>query len=420
MGARVHGWLGAAAVAVGACAFDSGGLGQGSATVDDPSTDTSDATGSDAGDSATSATSGTETSGEPATDGTSGDTGASSWWDPAWAKRRRIELALPASVRDPLVDVPVLVLLDDTRIPYGEVLEGGHDLRFVDADDSLVLAYEIERWNPQGSSAVWVKVPMLGDTPDDAILMYWGNPVADDFQDANAVWGSDAAAVWHLDDRLDAPPPEVIDSSSAELHGTTQGSMGPTNVVPGWTGRALEFDGVDEEVVVGPLDTDEWTELTMSAWLYHATDGDERALSKADGSAGMDHVFFVGGIDGDVKVRVQTDGDGGQTVELKPDATLPVETWTHVAVTWTADTGDIVLFVDGQEVARDMLSGTTLLDQASDVMLANAFPAGDRSWHGRLDEVRLERIARTPAWILTQYASMTDTLAQYGAEQAMP
>jgi biopolymer transport protein ExbB len=196
--------------------------------------------------------------------------------------------------------------------------------------------------------------------------------------------------------------------------------MGPTNVVPGWTGRALEFDGVDEEVVVGPLDTDEWTELTMSAWLYHATDGDERALSKADGSAGMDHVFFVGGIDGDVKVRVQTDGDGGQTVELKPDATLPVETWTHVAVTWTADTGDIVLFVDGQEVARDMLSGTTLLDQASDVMLANAFPAGDRSWHGRLDEVRLERIARTPAWILTQYASMTDTLAQYGAEQAMP
>ena len=37
----------------------------------------------------------------------------------------------------------------------------GADLRFTDSDGSTVIPYEVEDWNTNGASVVWVRVPKL-------------------------------------------------------------------------------------------------------------------------------------------------------------------------------------------------------------------------------------------------------------------
>src|SRR5205807_2119763 len=78
-----------------------------------------------------------------------------------------------------LVNFPVLVLLG-TNCPgfsYRQCASPrGMDLRFTDATGLHLVCHEIDEWNTNGLSSIWVQVPLLSGT-NDSIWAYWGNPV---------------------------------------------------------------------------------------------------------------------------------------------------------------------------------------------------------------------------------------------------
>ena len=122
-----------------------------------------------------------------------------------------------------LVDFPVLVQLDSSRVDYSLTQNDGADLRFVDLNGTL-LPHEIETWNAAGTSYVWVKVPQIdGSSGTDHIWLYYGNAVAAAWrQNVAAVWNSGYAAVYHLD-------AHARQDSTANLnHGTNSGSLDAT------------------------------------------------------------------------------------------------------------------------------------------------------------------------------------------------
>ncbi|MBX4187907.1 MAG: DUF2341 domain-containing protein, partial [Candidatus Doudnabacteria bacterium] len=82
------------------------------------------------------------------------------WWDPSWSARRKITFDNSASSEN-LQDFPVYIQLDSSRVDYAQTQNSGQDIRFIDADGSTVLSYEIEFWNEAGTSTVWVKVPQI-------------------------------------------------------------------------------------------------------------------------------------------------------------------------------------------------------------------------------------------------------------------
>jgi hypothetical protein len=87
------------------------------------------------------------------------------WWDVNWTRRQQLTFNNAASTQN-LVDFPVLIALDNTRIDYSLTQNQGQDLRFFDADGTP-LAYEIESWNESGTSYVWVRTADdLGSTTD--------------------------------------------------------------------------------------------------------------------------------------------------------------------------------------------------------------------------------------------------------------
>ena len=116
-----------------------------------------------------------------------------------YAKTVEISLSSAASadVGDAaLTNFPVLVRLSPgiSGFSYSDFKEtDGHDLAF-GSDDGTELPYEIDTWNPQGESLVWVKVPEL--VADTKITCYYGG-ARNEGNSPTGVW-SGYHAVWHL------------------------------------------------------------------------------------------------------------------------------------------------------------------------------------------------------------------------------
>ncbi len=112
----------------------------------------------------------------------------------AWSRGARI--AFPGYTNsETLSNIPLLVRLDATNVPgfsYSQLaFANGADLRFTDASGTTELAYEIEKWDPAGTSLVWVRVPSL--TANTSILAFWGNPAATASAAPNSLSG---LALW--------------------------------------------------------------------------------------------------------------------------------------------------------------------------------------------------------------------------------
>src|SRR5215207_4074932 len=78
--------------------------------------------------------------------------------------------------REALVDVPVLITLNASRIDYAKLQTDGRDLRFVDPDGAA-LPYELDVWDPAGASHIWVRVPKIdAGSSADYVFAVYGNP----------------------------------------------------------------------------------------------------------------------------------------------------------------------------------------------------------------------------------------------------
>jgi len=112
----------------------------------------------------------------------------------AWNHGARI--AFPGYTQaETLTNFPVLVALDATQVPgfsYSQfAFSNGADLRFTDASGTTELNYEIDTWNPSGTSYVWVQVPSF--SPATTICAFWGNPAASVPTEPNNISG---LAMW--------------------------------------------------------------------------------------------------------------------------------------------------------------------------------------------------------------------------------
>jgi hypothetical protein len=97
------------------------------------------------------------------------------WFNESWLIR--IRLAFDNSMQqEDLLDFPVLVVLNPTRISYSDVAADGSDMRFTDGGRGEVLFYEIDEWNPGDTSFLWVRVPRIdGGSDSDRIRLYYDN-----------------------------------------------------------------------------------------------------------------------------------------------------------------------------------------------------------------------------------------------------
>ncbi len=313
----------------------------------------------------------------------------------AWPQHMRVTFAGYAGAR-PLTNFPALVRLGShiAGFDYSTFASPmGADLRFTDKSGAAQLSHEIDTWDTNGTSAVWVRLPGLSGT-NTIIRAYWGNPAATTPPPCavdGSVWSGDFKTVWHAG----ADNTEAVTHQHALMdYGSTvgEGKVGP--------GRLL--DGVDnylDLIYVGePWYWLNLSNATVSAWARP----DARENMIFFGMQANGHTIAMGArpVNRYFRWSLQIDG--------REDTTPPAEigAWTHVVL--QLSNGTARTFCDGSDTATIGPYETFVPGNRCFVGAINADGVATRQFGGAIDELRLSTVARSSDWIAAEHATVAD------------
>ena len=301
-----------------------------------------------------------------------------------------------------LIDVPVLVVLDQTVVDRDALAKAITTLAFHDPDTNRDLPFEIDHVDPDGQIAVWVLVPQIDrGSATDSITMTIGG--SDSAVRATDVWSGQFELVTHLE------PDHVVDSTGA---GHTGVLSGPT-FASGQIGSGIELAGAPaQQVTFSTSDAlfDRWDRFTLELWVHPSyaapTDlvGEGRILGKG-GALGPSRVF----LDGASQLQLQFDFafEAGLTYL---GTQVPTQAWSYIAYSY--DGQRLSLYKDGTSAGTQELAAAGPLKSSSGPLYLGA---DSTPLKGSLDEVRVSRLDRSPDWIRAQYRAMARQFVTFTA-----
>jgi hypothetical protein len=326
---------------------------------------------------------------------------AAGWWDPAWRRRRPVTVANPGN--EDLVDFPLAVMV--APMPAG-------DLRVVDAAGT-VLAHEIE-----GNAVLWVRLPRLrAGASGTAFWLYDDNPAAPPAAPAG-VWTAPHAAVWHFSgDARDA------------TGNRNDGVRTEVRFVPGMLGQAAAFDFARKEhVSLAPSSrmVSGAAGVTVSMWVQHqgqVHDGQDIIIGIGTASA-SGHLSRVSiAISPDLGLIGEANPDeGAWDVTSSAAASVPNGQWHYLTAVIDVRGRSIQLYKNGAALGGPFRGRWTAAAFAASA--ANRITIGceeDESksfFNGLIDELRVEAVARPPAWIAAQARAAAGKMAIVGAAES--
>jgi hypothetical protein len=151
------------------------------------------------------------------------------------------------------------------------------------------------------------------------------------------------------------------------------------------TGTTLEFDGVNDQVIVQDDPSLRPPVITLAAWIYPDDVSHHFQLIGKWLPAENEYIFDnKNNHDG---LRLASEFGGGPFTQLySRDAVLTPGVWQHVAVTWDAAT--CIFYVNGENAGEDGNASGALADMAHPVYIGFS-QYGGRPFDGRMDEVAI-------------------------------
>lgn len=185
-------------------------------------------------------------------------------------------------------------------------------------------------------------------------------------------------------------------AADASGQGNPGAVTGATWTAAGHYGGALSFNGANNWVTVGDSPSlDLNGTLTLEAWVYPATamSGSKTVAVKANGG-GKVYWLRANNISGHPEGGIQQSGGPLRTEGTSP---LSPQQWSHLAMTY--DGAQETLYVNGQAVSTQTLSGPILTSGGA--LLIGGQPGGGYGafFQGILDELRIYNRALSPAEI---------------------
>ncbi len=333
----------------------------------------------------------------------------SSWWQADWKYRKPLTLDLAAAkLGTDAGRATVLVRLHSGNFSFDGVAPNGADLRVVASDGRTVLNHQIEQFDAAlGIATLWVDVPALRTGTPQTVWLYYGNANAPAAASAQLAFDPDYVGVYHFAETEGAPR----DTTAYNNHARNA----VARVDDGVIGRAANLKGEPLVIPAAPsLAVTQGGALTFSAWLRPDQLGPNQVVyARRDGS----NAVLVGLDNGVPFVSVNGARANGQQA---------VSAGQRLNVALSAGSGQVVLYVDGNEVAR-LEAALPALN--SDILIGGDAPpaiAGDTSpqvaataFTGMIDEVRLSKVARSAGLIQADVAGqMADSkLVAFGADE---
>ena len=325
-------------------------------------------------------------------------------------------------VASDLQNFPILVDIWDKDL-HLNTQPDGDDIAFL--YNGQVIPHEMELYDKQGNGTYahltcWVNVPYLSSIEDTTLVMVYGDNAIGSQENPSAVWDSDFSAVWHLNDNPAQPQwqpayadnlphqPQIQDSSLNGLDGSTYTAMTTGDSVSGQIGNAIDLDGVNDYVDFGnPQELQMTGAFTVEAWFKADFIGNDYLVVKSgeSGYRGWDLSF-----DDDpsispagwVMFRYSPDGS---TTNIVGYERVDTGQWYHVVGVFQPSLF-AKFYLDG-ELVEEVTTGipASMNSPNRPVRIGRrSDDAGGTSYMDTIvDEVRISNVARSDAWIKTEY-----------------
>ena len=319
-----------------------------------------------------------------------------------------------------LADFPLLVRLSESAISGFSYQDfqgtGGSDLRFETADGTG-LAYEVDTWNENGESLVWVKVPQLSQ--GDVITMRFGS-ASPDANDPTAVWAN-YVAVYHGNDLTcatggDYPASPVPATGGYTLSSARADHLGSAFYNADTTSRTRMKLGTSSANPLSNLSA--VSKFALSVWVKSASASPNVRLfsnKQTYGNDGFELLAYSGNNQGLV---LRGKGSSPQVGWWADGMTaVKSQNWTYVAAKIDGSSGKI--FSNGDSYGSGSLEtpgaagswGVAFGGYADSQESADAFT-------GYADEIRIYNGVPADAYLQAEYAQVaTAGYVSYGAVQ---
>ena len=347
--------------------------------------------------------------------------------------RFKVPITVTKTVADTEAGVPVpLRLSENNPVGFSYADCDPTQMRFGD-EKYAPIPFEVDTWNPQGESLVWVKVPLAEGTKIN--LVY--NGTATVANDPSAVWG-DYTGVWHfetLDESVKVTNAQGTYPNSTAAEGI-DGNVS-TYSVPGEPGRFGNCFRVNDSTgykegnfnnggvwvndagTASPVDGGE--NFTISGWFKHGNfqyfyDHFFYKREKSNNSGTLNNAFAIeSNSSSGNNANPLPRGSSGNGSAMTLSNNL-LDTWGYITFAYEGTTCHV--YENG--VLRGDVTITKCIDNDSPLVFGDNSNVtagnGDAAWNGWIDEVRFAKGTKSAAFIAAEYAAMTtDGLLEYGA-----
>ncbi|HKW30683.1 MAG TPA: DUF2341 domain-containing protein, partial [Verrucomicrobiae bacterium] len=301
-----------------------------------------------------------------------------------------------------LTNLPVLVNLS-MLLPgfsYQQFASpNGGDLRFTDAGGTHLIPHEIDEWNTNGTSSVWVNVPSVSTT-NDFIWAYWGNPAAVNpppYTTNGAAWpGFDL--VYHLKEN-------GFPYADSTLQWPAFSGVKPAQT-SGIIGHGEAFNGSTTWLDAGAV-SDLGNAFTVSAWVNVSPGANNIQTICANqkggfGSAGF--ALFVNAYNTANGAVLLDAGDGSSGSEIStPAGVVGFGQWHLVTAAVNRAGGTVAFYVDGVPAG----GGSIVTDFINNADLNfGRFTNNALYFTGAMDEARIQSGVQSSNWIWASWATV--------------
>ncbi|HEX3720323.1 MAG TPA: DUF2341 domain-containing protein [Verrucomicrobiae bacterium] len=326
----------------------------------------------------------------------------------------KTKITFPGYSGAPLTNFPALITLSSSTLQgldYTQFETNGADIRFTDASGTSILPSEIDEWNDNGVSTIWVMVPLLNGTN---IWAYWGNASSTNTPPASTnVWiDSGYEIVYHL---KETQPPYA--DSTGQYPATVPTGLSPaataTTQTNGVVGHGQAFNGTSSILSAGAVTLS--NQFTTYVWAYLSDSAQAQIQTlwcNQEGGYGAngfsefvnaynidDNGLLIGSGNGS---GVQPEFGGGS-----PHAG-PFFNGNWYLLTCVCDAPDstVSAYLNGELVGTGAFSSDPGL---TNTLFLGAFLNPNFWWTGTMDEARIQYGLASTNWVVTTYANMANS-----------
>ena len=291
------------------------------------------------------------------------------------------------------------------------------EIRFMDADGRLI-PHEIDTWDPDGESTIWVSVPSLSGT-NASFTMCWSPPHGATLQPALTparVWTQAGyLGVWHF-----SPATGLVYANSAQPEHYATASAAGVEGTNGIVGGCVQFPNGASTLVNDSIAWASYTpHMTLEFWVDNQNKGDARVFGSGSGYLEGASIYMTGYVN----------GNGGHS--YRNASLIPDTGWRHVSMNFSGSEQANALADGATKFAFSRQGGSSVdgnsthfFHNVNDGSIYADYHAlsltshgnGEFPFKGLADEFRLRGENSTAAWMQANYdtqAPGTDFLS-YG------